>query len=366
MKEVSIVVEQDVYDTQREFIESTYEDVYAAVDGPPVRHFKVDVYPYTAGDHKKQLVRVVLECRWSPSSHVLSVKLINSRGIDEVQEDELMGICEAFLSGDDDASLFGLVAALNERVTAMQATALKGDCPICMTPLRDDDQQQQHQDDAQEEDLLSAIVRIGSCLHLHHRECLVSWWFGTEAGRRAWEKETSEYLEHLAAVEAGLLDPSQLERKAFRCAICRAEASMEEVEALVPHWLAKSRVLQALLDSLQQDDSRQPTHPSSSSSTSAPAPAQEPTTHTLRVQIEQPTSAAESDNAFGTDPEFQRLADGLRATLVQPFRTGSREAFVRVWFSSRQDALAALLRLNGYRLQSGSGARLAAAFDQRE
>jgi len=160
------------------------------------------------GDSGARAIRIScdLVIDWTDSSPRVNIE--QPRGLSEAAQRQLLETAEQFLED----SFTEVVEEVTSAVTELNEVGGGLDCPICMTAMDD-----------------GVVFRTSGCMHPHHLECIQQYWFGSPE-EPSWTGESSTM---------------------WRCAVCRAVASREDVLEAVPDWAVQST--QAIRDRLDLD-----------------------------------------------------------------------------------------------------------------
>ncbi|KAJ0673048.1 putative transcription factor C2H2 family [Helianthus annuus] len=159
MAEEEVVIEVEA-------AQSVYGDDCLVISQYPP-HLNLLIKPRTADVSSQQFVEAVIGIRASSKypDEPPDIMIIDSKGLDQQRQNHLVAsihnkACEL----SSTSMLVALCEEAVEKLTSMNHP--DGDCPLCLSPLLDDGAS----DNAQ------SFMKLMSCFHCFHRECIIRWW----------------------------------------------------------------------------------------------------------------------------------------------------------------------------------------------
>ncbi|XP_030465087.2 uncharacterized protein LOC115684485 isoform X1 [Syzygium oleosum] len=149
-----------------EAVQSVYGGDCAVVDQYPPR-LHVRIVPRTADVSSQQFVEAVIGISAGPQYPDVppGVELIESKGLDDIRQKYLL---DCILNKARQLSSCSMLVALCEEAVELlsKMNHPEGDCPLCLYPLVPEDT----------EHLDLAFMKLMSCFHCFHSECIIRWW----------------------------------------------------------------------------------------------------------------------------------------------------------------------------------------------
>ncbi|XP_028769144.1 E3 ubiquitin-protein ligase RNF25 isoform X2 [Neltuma alba] len=223
-----------------EAVEAVYgSDCVVIGSFPP--HLHIFLKPRTADVSSEQFVEAIIKIQASPQypNEPPCIYLVDCKGLDEQRQKELMNYIRD--KAHELSPCLMLVALCEEAVEKLSAmNHPDGDCPLCLYPLVPEDLQNKS----------SPFMKLMSCFHCFHRECIARWWNWLQSLR---ETESS----NSAAATACFTHHTETEKDEKKdknvgnCPVCRMPFYAKDLEHVVD--LIDSHVSQLSLDRKEAD-----------------------------------------------------------------------------------------------------------------
>uniref|UniRef100_A0A1D1YRX2 E3 ubiquitin-protein ligase RNF25 n=1 Tax=Anthurium amnicola TaxID=1678845 RepID=A0A1D1YRX2_9ARAE len=181
---------------------------------PP--HIDVYIRPRTADDSSQQFVEAVLGLRAGAQypDEPPHIVLLQSKGLDAKRKEHLTTILQN--KAQDLSSYLMLVALCEEAVEVLSnMNHPEGNCPLCLYPL--------FQEDAN----ILPFMKLMSCFHCFHRECILRWW--------SWLQQQAENNVSNEAISSALLENQRgmhasVHKSVGNCPVCRMVFHSKDIE----------------------------------------------------------------------------------------------------------------------------------------
>ncbi|GAV71089.1 RWD domain-containing protein/zf-RING_2 domain-containing protein [Cephalotus follicularis] len=197
-----------------EAVQSVYGDDCFVLDFFPP-HLHIHMKPRTADVSSQQFVEAVIDIRAGPQypQEPPCIDLIESKGLDERRQKDLMNTIRD--KAHKLSSSLMLVAICEEAVERLSdMNHPDGDCPLCLCPLASEDKQ----------DKILPFMKLMSCFHCFHSECIIRWWRWLHTERETSVKDSSSAMETKEGMH-GVMETSM-----GYCPVCRKVFHAEDFE----------------------------------------------------------------------------------------------------------------------------------------
>ncbi|XP_044481325.1 uncharacterized protein LOC123207902 isoform X2 [Mangifera indica] len=190
------------------------EDCVILNSYPP--HLHLHIKPRTANVSSQQFVEAVIGIRAGPKypDEAPSIDLIESKGLDQQrQKDLISSIQDKGCELSSDLMLVALCEESVEKLSSMNHP--DGNCPLCLYPLVPKD----------ENDEVLPFMKLMSCFHCFHGECIVHWWNWLQK-----EKEDNASCGDTLHPIRVMRNERALEENIGNCPVCRKVFHAKDLE----------------------------------------------------------------------------------------------------------------------------------------
>ncbi|KAI3410240.1 uncharacterized protein J3R85_018879 [Psidium guajava] len=201
-----------------EAVQSVYGGDCLVVDRYPPR-LHVRIVPRTADVSSQQFVEAVIRISAGPQYPDVPprVELIESKGLDHRRQKYLL---DCILDKARQLSSCSMLVALCEEAVELlsKTNHPEGDCPMCLFPLVPEDTE--HRD--------LAFMKLMSCFHCFHSECIIRWW---------------NWLQNEKQTNVGEIENEKGLESQGNCPVCRKgfqAKDLEHVLKLISSYSSKS------------------------------------------------------------------------------------------------------------------------------
>ncbi|CAN1331832.1 E3 ubiquitin-protein ligase RNF25 [Linum perenne] len=189
-----------------EAVQAVYgDDCVVLKSFPP--HLQLHFKPRTAEISSQQFVEALISIRADVQypEELPSVTIIESKGLDELRQKVLLNsMRNKALELSSCSMLVALCEEAVEQLSIMNHP--DGDCPLCLYPLVQE----------KEEHEFLPFMKLMSCFHCYHSECMIRWWTWLEKQKENTGASSTTGLERMR-VE----NKMETEDNMGQCPVCR-------------------------------------------------------------------------------------------------------------------------------------------------